>query len=194
MTETLLSIIPWLGVFGVVMAAMTYFAVKRHPAGNEKMVEIAETIHLGAMVFLKREYQIIALFMLVVFAALSWLLGVWTGVAYLCGAICSMLAGWLGMEAATRTSSRACQGAKDGGTPLALSIAFQGGSVMGLAVASLGVVGLGFFFLFTKHDPQNAPLIINGFAMGASSVALFARVGGGSTPRAPTWARTWWGR
>jgi len=179
MNDILIQIVPWLGVFGLLIAGLTYFAVKRHPPGNEKMVEIAETIHKGAMVFLRREYQIIALFMIVIFAALATLLSLWTGIAYLTGAISSMLAGWLGMQAATRTSNRACQGAKDGGTPLALAIAFQGGSVMGLAVASLGVIGLGFFFLFTRHDPQNAPLIINGFAMGASSIALFARVGGG---------------
>ncbi len=179
MNSTLINVIPWLGVFGMFVAAATYFAVKRHNPGSESMQSIAETIHGGAMIFLKREYQIIALFMIIIFAALTWTLSLWTGIAYLSGALSSMLAGWLGMEAATRTSNRACQGAKSGGTPLALAIAFQGGSVMGLAVASLGVIGLGFFFIFTKHDPINAPLIINGFAMGASSIALFARVGGG---------------
>lgn len=179
MNYSFLNLIPWIGVLGLVLAGITYLLVKRHPAGNKSMVEIAETIHEGAMVFLKREYSLIAIFMVVIFIALALLLSIWTAVAYLCGAFASMFAGWLGMEAATRTSNRACQGAKDGGTPLALAIAFQGGSVMGLAVASLGVIGLGFFFLFTKHDPQNAPFIINGFAMGASSIALFARVGGG---------------
>ncbi len=171
--------IPWLGGLGLVVAAITYFSVKRHPSGNEKMRDIADKIHLGAMVFLRREYSIIAFFMAAIFIALSVALSIWTGIAYLIGALSSMIAGWFGMEAATRTSARACQGAKDGGTPLALAIAFQGGSVMGLSVASLGVLGIGIFFFFTKHDPQHAPLIINGFAMGASSIALFARVGGG---------------
>jgi K(+)-stimulated pyrophosphate-energized sodium pump len=177
--NTLLQIAPWVGVFGLVVAISTYFAVLKHSPGNEKMVDIMRKVHSGAMVFLKREYAIIACFMVVVSVTLALTLHVMTGVAYLTGACCSMLAGWLGMKASTRSGARACQAAIDGGTPKALSVAFQGGTVMGLAVASLGVVGLGFFFLIVKHDPVHAPLIINGFAMGASSIALFARVGGG---------------
>jgi len=174
-----LPVIPIIGLFGLLVAVITFFSIKRHSPGNELMQEIAGKIYLGAMVFLKREYTIIALFMVIIFIALTLMLGIWTGIAYLAGAICSMFAGWFGMQAATRTSPRACQGAKDGGAPAALGIAFQGGSVMGLAVACLGVIGLGIFFFFLKHDATNAPLIINGFAMGASSIALFARVGGG---------------
>ncbi|NIS73804.1 MAG: sodium-translocating pyrophosphatase [Deltaproteobacteria bacterium] len=177
--ETVLTLIPLLGILGIVIAVMNYLAVKKYDPGNEKMVAIADKIHAGAMVFLRREYMIIAIFMAVVFIALAASLSFLTGIAYLSGAICSMLAGWFGMEAATRTSSRACQGAKDGGTPLALFISFLGGSVMGLCVASLGVIGLGVWFLMLKKDAANAPLVINGFAMGASSIALFARVGGG---------------
>ncbi len=179
MDSALIQGIPWIGVVGMGVAVITFFAVTRHSPGNEVMQQIGHRVHAGAMVFLKREYSIIAVFMVVVFAALSLLLSIWTGVAYLAGALLSMFAGWFGMEAATRSATRACQGAKDGGTPAALAIAFQGGSVMGLTVASLGVIGIGFFFIFLKHDPQNAPLVINGFAMGASSIALFARVGGG---------------
>ncbi|MFH1754637.1 MAG: sodium-translocating pyrophosphatase [Candidatus Latescibacterota bacterium] len=179
MAETLIPIIPWLGGFGLLIAVITFISINRYSPGNEKMVDIANQIHLGAMVFLKREYSIIAVFMAIIFVALSLALSLWTGIAYLTGAILSMLAGYFGMEAATRTSPRACQGAKDGGAPRSLSIAFQGGSVMGLCVASMGVLGLGIYFIFTKHNPQEAPLIINGFAMGASSIALFARVGGG---------------
>jgi K(+)-stimulated pyrophosphate-energized sodium pump len=177
--DTILMLIPLLGVLGMVIAVVNYFAVMKYDPGNEKMVIIADKIHKGAMVFLKREYSIIAIFMIVVFIALASTLSVLTGIAYLTGAFCSMLAGWFGMEAATRTSSRTCQGAMDGGTPLALFISFLGGSVMGLCVASLGVIGLGIWFYFLKKDPTNAPLVINGFAMGASSIALFARVGGG---------------
>jgi K(+)-stimulated pyrophosphate-energized sodium pump len=177
--ETVLTLIPLLGILGMVIAVMNYFAVKKYDPGNEKMVAIADKIHAGAMVFLRREYTIIAIFMVAVFIALASTLSVLTGIAYLTGAFCSMLAGWFGMEAATRTSSRTCQGAMDGGTPLALFISFLGGSVMGLCVASLGVIGLGIWFYFLKKDPTNAPLVINGFAMGASSIALFARVGGG---------------
>jgi K(+)-stimulated pyrophosphate-energized sodium pump len=171
-----MKVIPWIGVAGIIVAIITYFSVRRHPAGSELMQKIAGRIHHGAFVFLRREYQIIALFIVVIFLVLTFApgLGIHTAFAFLTGAVCSMTAGLLGMEAATRASVRACQGAKDGGIGKALSIAFSGGSVMGLAVAALGVIGLGFFFLFTKE-----PSIINGFAMGASSIALFARVGGG---------------
>ena len=179
MSETLIPIMPFLGGFGLIIALITFISLKRYAPGNEKMVDIADKIHMGAMVFLKREYTIIAIFMVLIFTALSWAISIWTGVAYLTGAISSMLCGYFGMEAATMTSSRTCQGAKDGQTPRALAIAFQGGSVMGLCVAAMGVLGLSIYFYFTKHDPASAPLVINGFALGASSVALFARVGGG---------------
>jgi K(+)-stimulated pyrophosphate-energized sodium pump len=179
MSETLTPIMPFLGGFGLVVALITFLTMRRFSPGNEKMQDIAAKIHLGAMVFLKREYSIIAIFMVVIFVTLSWALSLWTGIAYLTGAICSMLCGYFGMEAATLTSPRACQGAKDGKAPRSLAIAFQGGSVMGLCVAAMGVLGLSIFFIFTKHDAVHAPLIINGFAMGASSIALFARVGGG---------------
>lgn len=170
----IISFVPWIGILGIIIAIITYFDVKRRPAGNELMQKIANTIHHGAFVFLRREYQIIAIFIVVIFIVLSLLLSIYTALAFLSGAVCSMLAGLFGMEAATRSSVRTCQAAKDGGIHKALTVAFRGGSVMGISVAALGVVGLGFFFLFTKN-----PLIINGFAMGASSIALFARVGGG---------------
>lgn len=166
--------IPIIGILGIIMAIVTYFNVKRKPDGNELMRKIAGKIHRGAFIFLKREYQIILVFIVIVFVVLTFALSVQTALAFLSGAVCSMVAGLIGMEAATRSSVRACQGAKDGGIGRALSIAFSGGSVMGIIVAAMGVVGLGFYFLFTK-DPK----IINGFAMGASSIALFARVGGG---------------
>jgi K(+)-stimulated pyrophosphate-energized sodium pump len=170
------TIIPWLGIGGLVFAIGAYFNMKRNPAGDELMQKIAGKIHAGAFVFLKREYQIIFIFILIVFTALTFTpgLGIRTAIAFLSGALCSMGAGVLGMEAATKAAVRATQGAKEGGIGKALTIAFGGGSVMGVAVAALGVVGLGFYYLYTQ-DPK----IINGFAMGASSIALFARVGGG---------------
>jgi K(+)-stimulated pyrophosphate-energized sodium pump len=171
---TITRILPWVGVAGMIFAVATYFDIKRRPAGSELMQKIAGKIHHGAFVFIKREYQIIAVFIVVLFIVLTFALSIRTAFAFLTGALCSMAAGVLGMEAATRANVRACQGAKDGGIPLALSIAFRGGSVMGMSVAALGVVGLGFYFMFTKD-----PTVINGFAMGASSIALFARVGGG---------------
>ncbi|RJR29556.1 MAG: sodium-translocating pyrophosphatase [Candidatus Latescibacterota bacterium] len=172
--ERLTDLIPWLGVLGMIIAVLTYFSIMKKPAGNDLMRKLSDRVHHGAFVFLRREYSIISVFIVVVFAALAILLGIWTAVAFLAGALCSMGAGLLGMEAATRSNARTAQGAIDGGVARALLIAFRGGSVMGLSVAALGVVGLGFFFVFTRN-----PVIINGFAMGASSIALFARVGGG---------------
>ena len=172
--ELFISFAPWIGGLGIAFAVITYLQIIRLHPGNEKMVEIAEAIHQGAMVFLRREYQMVAIFVAVVFAALFVFLSLWTAVAFLAGAVCSMLAGIFGMQAATRSGSRTCQGAITGGVKAALSIAFKGGSVMGISVAALGLLGIGLFFLFTK-DPK----IISGFAMGASSIALFARVGGG---------------
>jgi K(+)-stimulated pyrophosphate-energized sodium pump len=166
--------IPLIGLAGLLCALFIYKLVMRRDAGNEKMKEIAEQIHIGAMVFLKREYQIIAIFMSAVFIILTIFLSLYTGIAYIGGAISSMLAGIFGMQAATRSSSRSCQAAVTGGSPLALLTAFLGGSVMGISVAAIGVVGLGLVFFFTKN-----PEIISGYALGASSIALFARVGGG---------------
>ncbi len=167
-------LLPLLGIVGIIFAGVTYFLVTKKSEGSAKMKEIADAIHLGAMVFLKREYQVIAVFMAIVFIVLTKFLSLFTALAYLTGAVCSMLAGIFGMQAATRSSSRTTQGAIRGGMPEALSIAFSGGSVMGISVAALGLLGVSMVYLFTK-DPR----IINGFAMGASSVALFARVGGG---------------
>ncbi len=166
--------IPIIGVIGLLLALVIYKMVMKRDAGNDKMKEIAEQIHIGAMVFLRREYQIIFLFMVVVFIVLTAFLSLYTGIAYIGGAISSMLAGIFGMQAATRSSGRSCQSAVTGGTPQALLTAFLGGSVMGISVAAIGVVGLGLVFFFTK-DPE----IISGYALGASSIALFARVGGG---------------
>jgi K(+)-stimulated pyrophosphate-energized sodium pump len=171
---TVTRILPWIGIAGIIFALATYFDIRRRPAGSELMQKISDKIHHGAFVFIKREYQIIAIFIVILFIVLTYALSIRTAFAFLTGALCSMGAGVLGMEAATRSSVRACQGAKEGGIALALSIAFRGGSVMGMSVAALGVIGLGFYFMFTKD-----PTVINGFAMGASSIALFARVGGG---------------
>ena len=166
--------IPVIGLIGLFFALLIYKIVTKKDAGNEKMRAIAEQIHTGAMVFLKREYGIIAIFMIVVFIVLTVFLSLGTGIAYVGGGISSMLAGLFGMQAATRSSSRSCQAAVTGGSPQALLTAFLGGSVMGISVAAIGVVGLGLVFFFTKN-----PEVISGYALGASSIALFARVGGG---------------
>jgi len=173
----LLDLIPYsfiIRFLGLVFALVLYFLIKRYPRGNERMIEISEAVHSGAMVFLKREYTYIFIFVAVMFIVLWRLFSVYTSLAFLTGAGCSMLAGFIGLKGSTRSAVRATQGAIDGGTPRALTIAFQGGAVMGISVAALGVVGIGIFYFFTQNME-----ILNGFAMGASSVALFARVGGG---------------
>jgi len=175
--ESLVDYSAWLGILGLVLAFIIYRYVVSFSPGNETMVEIMERIHAGAMVFLKREYKIIAIFIVIVFVILFFSLeSRMSSVAFLSGAICSMLAGAFGMQAATLSNARTAEAAREFGQGKALTVAFFGGSVMGLAVASLGLVGLGvFFYFFAEKDP----VVINGFAMGASSIALFARVGGG---------------
>ena len=173
------------GLFGLVIAWKLFESVDDEPAGNEKMTEIADAIHEGAMVFLAREYKILGYFVAAIFLLLLILItvqsgfwmGLWTAVSYAVGAGCSMLAGYLGVNAATTSGVRTSQAALEGGQAKALNIAFNGGAVMGLCVASLGLIGIGgLFALFGRGDSIG---VISGFAMGASSIALFARVGGG---------------
>ena len=168
----------WLwGVIGLVLAFIIYKYVMTFSPGDEVMVEIMRRIHSGAMVFLKREYKVIAIFVVIVFALLFFALeNRMSSVAFLGGAIGSLLAGVFGMQAATLSNARTAEAARVDGQGKALTVAFFGGSVMGLSVASLGLLGLGVFFYFFSHKD---PVVINGFAMGASSIALFARVGGG---------------
>ncbi len=179
MIDNLWAVVMWapmLGGFGLVVAGGLYLYIVRQPAGTAAMQEIAAAIHEGAMVFLKREYQILAIFVLVMLTLLGWLINGSTAMAFLAGAACSMLAGLFGMEAATRANVRTAQAANQHGAGQALMLAFSGGAVMGLSVASLGLVGVGFFFI--RYATVDAS-VISGFAMGASSIALFARVGGG---------------
>ncbi|MFH1566644.1 MAG: sodium/proton-translocating pyrophosphatase, partial [Gemmatimonadota bacterium] len=171
---------PYLGVVGLVVAFVIYASIRKADAGTAAMQEIADAIHEGAMAYLRRQYSILLIFIVVVFALLWIGIEGRTAIAFLCGAACSMLAGFSGMSAATRANVRTAQAASQKGQGPALTMAFNGGAVMGLAVASLGLVGLGglaqAFGIF--EDVASAP-VINGFAMGASSIALFARVGGG---------------
>ncbi len=177
--EQLANISPVLSGAGLVMALIIYIYIKRQPEGNEKMKEIAALIHEGAMVYLRRQYTILFIFVIVVFGALAYFIGIYTGISFLAGAFSSMLAGFFGMKAATRANVRTTQAAKlyKPSASKALSMAFMGGSVMGLAVASLGLLGVGVLFIIFGR-PETAA-VINGYAMGASSIALFARVGGG---------------
>ena len=168
---------PYLSLLGLACAGLIYLYLKKQPVGTDAMRDISDSIHDGAMAFLKREYSILAIFVVVVFILLYTAINPMTAVAFLTGASCSIFAGFIGMKAATRANVRTTQAANQEGEAKALSVAFSGGAVMGLAVASLGLLGVGIFFHFFG-DPSKAA-IINGFAMGASSIALFARVAGG---------------
>ena len=174
---SLVSGAPILGVVGLVVALGILFAVRQMPAGNELMKELAEAIHRGAMVFLRREYSLLLIFIIIVAGLLGTFINPWTAIAFVTGAAFSMAAGFIGMQSATAANVRTAAAASEKGQDAALMVAFLGGSVMGLSVASLGLLGVGIWFLM-YGDPQTAS-IINGFAMGASSIALFARVGGG---------------
>jgi len=171
------SWVPLEGVLGLVFALLLYIGITRSSAGTQLMQEIGEEIQNGAMAFLRREYSILFAFVIVVAVLLAVFLKWETAVAFLSGAGCSVLAGFLGMKAATKANVRTAAAAKEGGQGPALLMAFNGGSVMGVAVASLGLIGVGAFFYI--YGSVEKAYIINGFAMGASSIALFARVGGG---------------
>ncbi|MDX1395088.1 MAG: sodium-translocating pyrophosphatase [Gemmatimonadota bacterium] len=172
----------WLGVIGLMFSFGLYTYVKAQPVGNDVMADLADQIHGGAMAFLRREYTILVPFVIVVAALLFWLIGARTAVAYGLGATCSILAGFFGMQAATRANVRTSEAARAEGQAKALRVAFSGGAVMGTAVAALGLLGIGLVLLI--YEPSEVGFrpfgeIISGFAMGASSIALFARVGGG---------------
>lgn len=180
------------GVIVLGYAYLVYREIKSLPEGNDTMKEISASIHEGAMVFLKREYRIIGIFVIIVFILLGFFIGWKAAIAYLGGAICSVLAGFFGMKAATKANVRTAQAAATEGQGKALAVAFKGGNVMGLCVAGLGLLGLSIAFTFGIGLPsnpsdstalaffaQNFAGVIGGFAMGASTVALFARIGGG---------------
>ncbi len=170
---------PFLGLVSLLIAYLIYCYVKRQPNGNEVMQELEDMIHVGAMTFLKKEYTALLFFIAAVFLLLGLLLHEWrTSIAFLTGAFCSMAAGFSGMTAATRGNSRTAEAANKEGQASALNVSYFSGSVMGLAVAGLAVLGLGFWFFIYGKSPETARYI-NGFAMGASSIALFARVAGG---------------
>lgn len=169
---------PILGAIGFLIAIVMYNVVKAQPVGNDRMKEISDAIHNGAMAFLGREYRVLAFFIVLVFFVIAMGMNFETAFAFLGGAICSMTCGFIGMKAATRANVRTTEAARQEGQAKALQVSFNGGAVMGLAVASLGLVGVGVAFIFFGGDVETAKYI-NGFAMGASSIALFARVGGG---------------
>ena len=170
---------PVLGFAGLAVAFIIYRIMLRHDQGGGVVKKIGDQIHLGAMVFMHREYQMLGLFSLVLLAGIFFSpLGLNTAIAFTAGAVSSATAGYLGMFAATKANVRTAVAAHNHGQKMALSVAFYGGSVMGLCVASLGLLGLGGVYWYFGGDPATVHAI-HGFGMGASVVALFSRVGGG---------------
>ena len=168
-----------LGGLGLFAALLIYLAVLRFPAGHGRVAEIAEAIHQGALAFIRREYLVLYAFSALVVLAIGLSdLGWATAGAFVVGAVASSLAGLIGMFAATRANVRTTVAAHNRGAGAALTVAFFGGSIMGLTVAAMGLLGLGTLYLMFGRDPATAH-VIHGFGMGASTVALFSRVGGG---------------
>jgi K(+)-stimulated pyrophosphate-energized sodium pump len=183
-----------LGILGLFAAYFVFRTVKAYPGGSGKVADIGKEIHDGAMVFMHREYKILGIFVVVVLALLlisplSW----HTSLAFIVGALASASAGYIGMYTATQANVRTTTAAHEKGAPEALTVAFFGGSIMGLAVASTGLLGLGFLYLLFGSDPATADTI-HGFGMGASSVALFPVSAAAFSPRAPMSVPTWWAK
>ena len=172
----ILLIPPLLGLIGMIAAYVVYTLVMKYPDGEDKVKKIGDQIHRGALAFMKTEYTYLLMFMSVL-VVLVWLgLGMHSAIAVIVGAACSSVAGFIGMYAATKANVRTATAAQKDGAAAALSVSFYGGSVMGLCVASLGLIGLGTLYYFFNTDHVHA---LEGFGMGASVVALFSRVGGG---------------
>ncbi len=167
-------IIPIIGVVALIVAAILAAMVRRQPEGTDRMKEIASAIHEGARAFLFAEYKILIIFIIVVFLVVGFAIGWPTAVCFVVGAVLSILAGFFGMSVATRANVRTANAAKEKGMSAALPVAFRGGAVMGLCVVGLGLAGVSLIYIITGNTS-----ILFGFSLGASSVALFARVGGG---------------
>ena len=172
----ILLIPPLLGALGMVAALVVYMLVMKYPDGEDKVKKIGDQIHNGALAFMKTEYKYLAAFMFVLVGLVYFGLGIHSAIAVIVGASCSSLAGFIGMYAATKANVRTATAAQQDGAAAALSVSFYGGSVMGLCVASLGLIGLGTLYYFFSESHVHA---LEGFGMGASVVALFSRVGGG---------------
>ncbi|MFA5840303.1 MAG: sodium-translocating pyrophosphatase [Candidatus Margulisiibacteriota bacterium] len=166
------------GLLGLSYAFYIFWRIARIQVKSEKLRELAKLIHDGAMIYLRRQYLTIAVFMLFVFVVVTYAVNLAVALAYVGGGFFSILAGIIGMNAATRANVRTTQAAAENLPARALNIAFKGGTVMGMAVASLGVIGLAVIWLLVP-DLKTKAIIVTGFSMGASSIALFARVGGG---------------
>jgi K(+)-stimulated pyrophosphate-energized sodium pump len=171
--EKFLNLVPLAALAGLLFALVLWFRVKRATAGSGKMIEIAGAIHEGAMTFLRREYSYLIVFVVVLAAVLAYFINPLTAVCFVVGALFSATAGYVGMNVATRANVRTANAARTG-VSQALAVAFNSGTIMGMMVAGLGLFGLGVLYIWIRD-----PAIVNGYALGASSIALFARVGGG---------------
>lgn len=185
--ENIIYFIPLLGIIALLYSYIKQLWINKQESGTEKMVQISKYIRDGAIAFLKTEYKVLFWFIVVVSLLLgfanyesadsSWLISV----SFIVGALCSGLAGFLGMTAATKANVRTTEGARKGLGP-ALQVAFSGGSIMGMNVVGLGILGLSILFIVYSNldwDINKVINVVSGFSLGASSIALFARVGGG---------------
>jgi K(+)-stimulated pyrophosphate-energized sodium pump len=167
----------WYTIAAAVLALLTVvflvFRIKKYPRGSDKMKELSDSIHSGAMAFLKKEYKILAVFVVIVAIVLGIFINYQTALCFVGGAICSALAGFIGMKVATKANSRTTEAAKSS-LDRALKVAFNSGAIMGLSVVGLGLLGLSLLYLWF-----GSPQYLFGFSFGASAIALFARVGGG---------------
>jgi len=174
-----LEMIPiYLGLIGLITAYFLYKFILRFPAGSGKIIEISEEIHLGAMTFIRKEYSILFIFSLILVFGTYIGLGPQSTLAFIIGALCSSATGFIGMYTSTKANVRATNAANKSGIAESLTVAFFSGSIMGLTVAAMGLLGLGVLYFLYGGDPKTAS-VIHGFGMGASTVALFSRVGGG---------------
>lgn len=162
------------GALALVFAFYKASWISKLSPGNDRMKEISTYIHEGAMAFLTREYKSLAIFIVALFVILTFLINISTAICFLFGALFSILAGYVGMQAATKANVRTANAAKESGMTKALNVAFSGGAVMGMCVVGLGIIGVSAAYIVFKDSN-----IITGFGLGASSIALFARVGGG---------------
>ena len=168
-------LVPIAAVLALLFAAYLAAKVNRQDEGTERMKEIAGAIAEGARAFLTAEYKILVIFVLVLFVLIGFGIGSWvTAVCFVIGALFSTIAGYCGMTIATKANVRTANAARQGGMNRALSVAFSGGAVMGMCVAGLGALGVSVVYIITGNVD-----VLSGFSLGASSIALFARVGGG---------------
>lgn len=182
MEDLLLWLSPVAGLIALAFAWFLAANVSRQDAGTDRMKEIASAIQEGAMAFLRREYKTLSIFIVVLFGLLVWQVDYQTAISFLVGALSSILAGFIGMTVATKANVRTAAAARHGQNS-ALAVAFSGGAVMGMSVVGLGLLGVStLYIIFSRVFPGSELSIVNmvnGFALGASSIALFARVGGG---------------